>query len=115
MFDAPNPGSEGRREREDRNRESYIEEEKKGGVIERVMASGDTVFFGLHLLWAHWSRVHWGRGQELGLEPGEMHWSWNCGTRPGLWDVFNVRTGTHPGSMFPRGALLDMREHAASQ
>lgn len=35
------------------------------------MAGGDTVFFAPHLLWAHWSRVHWGRGRELGLEPGD--------------------------------------------
>lgn len=65
--------------------ESYREKEKRGGVIKRVVAGGDTVFFfALHLLWAHWSRVHWGRGQELGLEPGDIHWSWNWGIRPGL-------------------------------
>ena len=85
-------------------RELQRETEKRGGVIKRVMAGGDTVFFALHLLWVHWSRVHWGRGQDLGLEPGDMHWSWNWGTRPGLEeDVFNVRTGTQPGSMFPQG------------
>lgn len=76
MFDAPNPGSEGRREWVDRKRESCREKEKRGGVIKPVMAGGDTVFFALHLLWAHWSRVHWGRGQEVGLEPGDRHWSW---------------------------------------
>lgn len=47
------------------------EKKEKGGVIKRDMAGGDTVFFALHLLWAHWSRVHWGRGRELGLEPGD--------------------------------------------
>lgn len=47
------------------------EKKEKGGVIKRDMAGGDTVFFALHLFWAHWSRVHWGRGRELGLEPGD--------------------------------------------
>lgn len=45
MFDAPNPGSEGRREWEDRKRGRNGEKEKRGGVIKRVMAGGDTVFF----------------------------------------------------------------------
>lgn len=67
------------------------------------MAGGDTVFFALHLLWAHWSRVHWGRGQELELEPRDRRWSWNWGIGPELEDVLNVRTGTQPGSMFPQG------------
>lgn len=43
MFNAPNPGSEGRREWEDRRREGTRGEKKKGGVIRQVGASGDTV------------------------------------------------------------------------
>lgn len=40
--------------------------EEEGGVIRQVMTSGDTVLLRFHLLWVNWSRVHWGRGQELG-------------------------------------------------
>lgn len=44
MFDAPNAGSEGRREWVDRNGESYREKEKRGRVIKRVTAGGDSFF-----------------------------------------------------------------------
>lgn len=82
MFDAPNPASGGRREWEDRNRGSYGEKEKRGGVTNQVMAAGDTLSLALHLLWVHWSRVHWGRGRELRPGPGDIHCSW--GIRPEL-------------------------------
>lgn len=64
---------------EKRERESNGE--RRGGVIKRVMAGGDTVFLALHLLWAHWSRVHWGRGRELGLEPGDRRPELEVGNR----------------------------------
>lgn len=66
MFNAANHGSAGRRERKERSGE------EKGGVIRRVMTSGDTVSLRFHLLRVNWSTVHWGRGQELGLRGGKV-------------------------------------------
>jgi len=100
MFGAPNPGSRERREREDRKRTR--EDEERGGVFKRVMG-GDTVFFALHLLWAHWSRVYWGRGREVELEPGDRLWSWNWGIGPKMEDMFNVSTGARSCTVYSQG------------
>ncbi|CAB1414370.1 unnamed protein product [Pleuronectes platessa] len=58
------------------------------------MAGGDTVFFALHLLWANWSTVHWGRGRELGLGARDGRSCWNWGMGPVLEDMFKDGTSS---------------------
>ena len=61
--------NQGRREWKDRRREE--KQEKEGGVIRQVMTSGDSYSLLSICCGPTGQRVHWGRGQKLGLKGGK--------------------------------------------